>query len=90
MNDKFVDELVDDVQSFIKSKQKLERSYSKYSFFGCCFNYQEVDLRMDDYHEKLIILKSKYIKTDNKKKEEIFVSPDESNPLPSAPPPEEY
>lgn len=90
MNDKFVDELVNDVEAFIKSKQKLERSYSRYSFFGCCFNYDEVDKKMDDYHEKLIILKSKYIKAYNKKKEEIIIYPNESNPLPSAPPPEEY
>ena len=90
MNDKFVDELVNDVEAFIKSKKKLERSYSRYSFFGCCFGYDEVDLRMDDYHEKLIILKSKYIKAQNKKKEEIIISMDESNHLPSAPPPEEF
>ena len=31
-----------------------------------------------------------YQPINSRKKEEIFVSTDESNPLPSAPPPEEY
>lgn len=71
MNDKFVNELVSDVEKFIESKKELEKSYNKFSMFGCCgFNSAieiETDEKMDDYHEKLIILKSKYIKAHSDK-----------------------
>jgi len=103
MNDEFVNELVNDVEQFIKSKKKLEKSYNKFSIFGCfgCNDSIELELddRMDDYHEKLIILKSKYIKSRPNKKSKSqdyslaknyypFAEDNENNiiPIPSAPP----
>jgi len=103
INDKFVDELVNDVEKFIESKKELEKSYNKFSMFWCCgFNNAvvlEVDDKIDDYNEKLIILKSKYIKTRSDKTPRYiesqkyplenhypFVEDNNNTPKPSAPP----
>ena len=81
MNDQFVDELVKDVEDFIRSKKKLEKSFN----FKSCLGTDNIDSKMDDYHEKMIILKSKYIKVDNSKiiNNKNIIS---DYPEPSAPP----
>jgi hypothetical protein len=103
INDKFVNELVNDVENFIESRKELEKSYNKFSMFGCCgFNNAveiEVDEKIDNYNEKIIILKSKYMKAHSIKTPKYiesqqyplenhypFVEDNNNTPKPSAPP----
>jgi hypothetical protein len=104
INDKFVNEIVSDVENFIESRKELERSYNKFSMFWWCgFNNAiEVDDKIDNYNEKLIILKSKYIKVNSNKTTPKYIESQEyplaiennypfaednnKTPIPSAPP----